>query len=488
MRWFLLLHCLGGSAARRQEGQRTWKLTSQSDGMDGEKVTRTHPVHLLLIRNGPSCATLARPFGTKFGAGLGSMEDPLLASVGESGSLEGGEAVEAWLTVNNLTLDAVLSSSSARSLQTALQMFPKFQDPVFVVPYIDAGRLNKVFGTEAKNTGRGPSLQVEALKEVMGNRVHLDYRWSDAMGVPPGTGQSDLKRFMNFLQHIFLPSLVEESELPSGEPIVVAVVTHLNVIQAARQKCPCQQCKNVADNAQNNQVLVVDLVYQEAASTGFDVTPAFTISPGAESVCQAHNSYFKGTYREIPAKLCYNDVGSKCFNEIQKNRWPIPGGSISEVLIESSIVNAGRQIIQDLRVLEKLIGQLSKAEREIMASVHMMHVTTDQPALDLLETKLEKKRQIQSKVEGIVVKANEIKEFMKVPCWDTSAQKNVKAFLEQWPTRDIGKIPLILEFINEMPWKLRGETLGPNLLDVPTDLMPGPLPWEVVTDDGTHPQ
>eukprot|EP00746_Dinoflagellata_sp_MGD_P150764 gnl/MRDRNA2_/MRDRNA2_82553_c0_seq1.p1 gnl/MRDRNA2_/MRDRNA2_82553_c0~~gnl/MRDRNA2_/MRDRNA2_82553_c0_seq1.p1 ORF type:complete len:430 (+),score=80.60 gnl/MRDRNA2_/MRDRNA2_82553_c0_seq1:124-1413(+) len=346
---------------------------------------RSRPIHILVTRHGLSCANIVDKFSTTWSASKYhvNMKDPLLAEGGIAMTDRAGKEVEDWLADNDLAIDAVLSSSLARAMETAAVQYPRQR--IYAVPFIREsgyGKDNKA----AKSDVQTERVAEEVLKRDKLNFVHIDHHWVHAF---EDNHSGNWQKFKEFLRVSFLPSLESQLNKPEGEPLVLAVVTHSNFMMEGEIKKKCakhypQDFNTGKPKANNNQVvnLWYSFVHEKPSPSCHDATIKTRIedrwhNEGQQQgvpveqmkmedvnqdhletvgVCQAvasGTSIYDSEGHVI--KLCKRDVGSWCEDQIK-----------AKAYLES----LKRSVEQ--RLTDNLDEQL-KVQRKINKHVHTPH-------------------------------------------------------------------------------------------------------------------
>lgn len=293
----------------------------------GIRVTRqlsSHPVELLLTRHGVSCANLVKYWpSSKNRLPHRIMKDPMLCEAGKK--LSASFKPEIAQKIKNLTKDpwtdkpdAILSSVLVRAIETAINMYGH---PVHVVPYIR--ETGGFAGVESKdNQFKTPEVQVERLSKRYASSFSVNYQYAQEFGFKP---EGDWKKFMYFLEKSFLPDLIRSKNKQSGEPIVLAIVTHSNFMNEGEVSRACSKVwtSNHGAKANNNEVVRLSFQYEIDVNPSSDnITPQTSLVPQqtpltCNSVIKGVSVYANGTEKMQP--LCRSDIGDACWNEIQRS-------------------------------------------------------------------------------------------------------------------------------------------------------------------------
>lgn len=268
-------------------------------------------VTLLLARHGYSCANALQDFGTSsFSQGNHfGMRDPLLTTCGILKAQEASRSLESLGTV-----DAVLTSSLLRAIETAAHLFPA--NSLVPIPYISEntpgddntpldvnGQTTKITDLRLLTLGtgydRGRDTILSALFE---QKIDMKWMLHHAYG-PFAESHQTTASWDNFLQFVaeeIIPLLPHEA----SQNLRIAVVTHGSFLANAplvNEECEVkQQLYNTRPD--NNQVLSLSFEYRE-----FSQLPRLRANQLVHLVAETCKQVYPP--RQDPATMAVKDIG-----------------------------------------------------------------------------------------------------------------------------------------------------------------------------------
>lgn len=336
----------------------------------------SHPVEILLTRHGVSCANIVNYFtesislSSAFGGNLGNlnharMKDPMLCEAGKKFANSSKQT--------GTVPDAIISSVLVRAIETAIN---QFGSPVYVAPFIREAGLGK------DNQWNDRSTQLRQLSERYGTNFQVNYKYAELLTYEP---EGDWTKFINFLGQTFLPDLVRDLGKSSGEPIVLAVVSHSNfmlegeVFDACSNKAGLFQNNPKKPKPRNNQVVKLSYRFSsEPRTSEVDLTPATSLLPeGGDLKCEPAGvdgvSLYKNAKETVD--ICRSDIGDMCEAHILQH------GSLPATL-EGEIEKLNKKVLKKKAQIEKGVNKADKLleiESEMGALVSRCKALKDTP-------------------------------------------------------------------------------------------------------------
>lgn len=317
---------------------------------------KDYQVHLLVTRHGLSCTNIVEKWGNSLDFGRSGMLDPLLGGLGEYGSKEMGKQTANWLSKKQLRIDSVVSSNLGRAIQTALLMYPG-TSPLYIVPHI------REHANGASNSPKPPDEQVDAIAEAINTTFQLNYEWLRVFGDKPGTWRD----FEFFLQHSFLPSLVNHLDKKAGSDIVIPVVTHsMFMRESIGNLCGQFWGDRGYSKPLNNQVihLTYNFTIRSAPPGSHDATPMhyFQLAAPCEQVAEGMSAM------QSNSRVCMSDIGDTCSALIK--RYAYSGNRVWDRTVESDMVIMTKRIANLEDSLSNL-GQKLDLKTDLFAAANL---------------------------------------------------------------------------------------------------------------------
>lgn len=225
-------------------------------------------VNFIVTRHALSCANVVAMWGGVSGKAMQKLQsDPVLAAVGEQGSIAMGEVIAEKYGAG--AIDGVVSSVLIRAMQTALLQYPGHQ--VQVMPYLrESGAKVPLYGEVGLDnlpTGElrfgmykmaTEDAQTSKLEQAIEMSPNADVALSGSVSpLSAIAGSKDLAEltklrktkgswedFKEYFGKTYLPKLVEMKKIATGKSwignLTVAVVTHSNFMKDSKEATEVQ--------------------------------------------------------------------------------------------------------------------------------------------------------------------------------------------------------------------------------------------------------
>ena len=327
-----LIHASRVDAAR--VSRRNQSFVRSAHGMNSSNMCHfksiERPVYLLVTNHGFSCGDIVNKFNTRGFLGRHSVQDPLLTAAGAKYSKEAAHWISEWATKNGFgdKVDAVLSSTLERTIQTAALQYVYPGDKVITFPFIK-GRSRWYQGQNRwENRAKPLATQLEEVREALAKtpgspKLSIDaalFNYNKEYGKD---AHKAWDRFRVYLAHVLLPKIELELHKDDDRPIVVAVVTQPEFLNSGEvfDKCGDQYRVNPRSKrrkASRNQVLSIPYTFRTKVpdkdclivSHEYSLIEAQTEAKKCEVVYPGEWLY--GENQTTPKDMCQKDIGDVC--------------------------------------------------------------------------------------------------------------------------------------------------------------------------------